>query len=572
MRSAVWAELLINPLRRPRTNVSARAEYDDIRLTRSSKNKKNPEKHAQQCIEAIVGVHLQEDVMRRMIIDVAGKTDIGSKRELNEDACLSAIVRDGGVQGIRAVLAISDGMGGHEAGDVASKIAVEYLEHLFVRGNDVAFCKDLGIDPFDYGAVLREVLMTINRKIIDRAVTFNLFKTMGCTCVVGLIVCGQDRTQWSLVLGSVGDSRCYLIRGSDILLATEDDSLVWQLYKRKEISYAEMRYHPKRNVLTQALGIQEVIQPQICSIGLESGDVVLLSSDGLHTVMSEKEIRQIVARASTPGEAAERLVNGANRSGSKDNISVSVAYCSKEPLLIGKKRSNVSRWTMRGAAVLVTGIALLLLLNSNTELPATQYSMAVKDLPSVIRKDSLVSIRFSVEPYGTVSENREAYKIVRIVDYQRPESVRLVDLPEPSRNEFLLPCRFERASIHQMRLLLVKDEDQKPLSVDVLSFAVSNPPALTVNQSPPPRTERPESSPLKLSRGPDGFLQVRLSKDFDLSGDLIAQISAGGIVEVVSLSRKQKVIPQRTSLEYRRGEPVQVTLSPTGKSFQEILR
>ncbi len=503
--------------------------------------------------------------MNRLFLDVSGKTDLGTSRELNEDSCLTALGHEGLTGEVRAVFAVSDGMGGHDAGDVASKIACEYVEYLFAKGNFVRHAAEWEIAKNDYPALIREALYSINRKIIERAKSFNLLRTMGCTCVVSLLVCDAHTGAWKLVVGNIGDSRCYLVRNGEIHLATEDDSVVWQLYRKKEISYAEMRTHPKRNVLTQALGVQDSIRPQVRVIDIHPDDIILLCSDGLYATIPEDEIKKILLTSSRSEEAAEKLTARGNRLGAKDNIAVAVAYCA------GEKRGIPQRKPMRKMArmsavivpVILAGLGSAVLLSSapgafEDDLPT--FSMAVASVPPQVVLDSTFLLRFALEPYEVVSTNREHYRVVRTIGDRR-DTIRLAGVPEAGRNRFQLPGIVRDPKGGTVTLSLLGPSMDTALCERSLALAVR--PSKVEKPSGNAERERParkiQTEPLiKLARGQDGYIQLLLGKNLELNGDATAEISAGDVVEILALNKQNKFLPKSTSIEYRSGESVRV--------------
>ena len=134
-----------------------------------------------------------------------------------------------------------------------------------------------------------------------------------------VVACCVD--QESLYLVNVGDSRLYLIR-DDIYQITRDHSLVEEMVRMGQIPREEARVHPERNVITRAVGMKDQAKPDMMDVGLQKGDIILLCSDGLTTMVSDRQIYDIVMECNTPEEAAIRLKDTANENGGTDNISV----------------------------------------------------------------------------------------------------------------------------------------------------------------------------------------------------------------------------------------------------------
>lgn len=227
----------------------------------------------------------------RVIAGVA--TDIGRVREGNEDSYVSDA----------PLFAVADGMGGHRGGEVASKLALETLEHLFRRGK---------------GGGLADQVQEANRAVFERQRFDRRVAGMGTTLTVA--VHEGDRVR----LAHVGDSRAYLFRGGELRLLTEDHTLVRQMMNEGEITGAEAEVHPYRSVLTRALGVDPRVAVDEGMIEVRDGDRVLLCTDGLTGMLTEDQIRAILDAAPDPQDAANRLIRAANRAGGIDNITALV--------------------------------------------------------------------------------------------------------------------------------------------------------------------------------------------------------------------------------------------------------
>lgn len=234
---------------------------------------------------------------------MTGCTDTGRVREHNEDS----IAWDA-----PAGLAIlADGMGGHNAGDVASHMAVDRLTQL-IAGN----CAVDGTIA-DCIPILREAVRQTNADILDHAHKDPRCAQMGTTVVLALF-----RGARVLTLHA-GDSRVYRLRDTDLVALTQDHSLVRQLVEQGAMTEEEARNSPYTSVITRALGCHATVEPEIQEFAVTPGDVYTLCSDGLYTVVAEDEIRTILLEARGDWEAAARqLVDRANEGGGRDNISV----------------------------------------------------------------------------------------------------------------------------------------------------------------------------------------------------------------------------------------------------------
>lgn len=238
---------------------------------------------------------------------VFGLTDVGRCREANEDEFL--------VDEQLGLYAVADGMGGHAAGEVASQLAIEtLLESLRGSGwsRERADC-DQARDR------LANAVTLANEKICQTVTARNEWRGMGTT-VVALLVCGERA-----VIGHVGDSRAYLLRGDDFRRLTSDHSWVAEQVRMGLLTDDDAHRHPMRNIVTRALGNRPDVAAEFTSEPCRPGDVFLLCSDGLNTMLTDDEIRQLLCEhAGDPEAACRRLVDAANTRGGEDNTTVIV--------------------------------------------------------------------------------------------------------------------------------------------------------------------------------------------------------------------------------------------------------
>jgi PPM family protein phosphatase len=228
-----------------------------------------------------------------MIGRVGVITDTGRKRRHNEDAYVCE----------PPLFAIADGMGGPQAGEVASRLAAAALRESGASGGGERRIADL--------------IQEANRRVYDRSNTDPDTSGMGTTITVALV---DDGT---VAFGHVGDSRAYLIRAGGIEQITEDHSLVNELLKTGKLSPEEANTHPQKSVITRALGTDPDVDADTFTIAAEPGDVFLLCSDGLTNMVDEDSILELVERDRDDLDAALRaLVRAANRGGGEDNITV----------------------------------------------------------------------------------------------------------------------------------------------------------------------------------------------------------------------------------------------------------
>ncbi len=245
----------------------------------------------------------------------AGMTDVGLLREHNEDSFL--MMADYGI------VAVADGMGGHRSGDVASQLAVSTLSDFFtiVVGRDGTWPFPADPSLTDEENYIVTSLRLANRRIFDRSLRTMADFGMGTTIVAAIFNKQSDK----ISVGHVGDSRCYRIRGQEILQMTRDHSLVSDAkHMAPWMTPAEVSQLPP-NVITRALGIREDVIVDLVTEPTELGDVYLLCSDGLSGMVSDDLIHEIVTTTPDLDEASRILVDRANFYGGTDNITAVLA-------------------------------------------------------------------------------------------------------------------------------------------------------------------------------------------------------------------------------------------------------
>ncbi|WP_307257110.1 Stp1/IreP family PP2C-type Ser/Thr phosphatase [Oikeobacillus pervagus] len=237
-------------------------------------------------------------------MESAFKTDKGRIRQHNED--------HGGVfeNSSRDRLAVvADGMGGHNAGDVASNIAIDQLQSSWEKVEYIS-------SPEEAEEWLKQAIETVNRQIFSHSRENIECQGMGTTLVA---VISTDRF---CTIAHIGDSRCYILNESGFTLLTEDHSLVNELVRTGQISKEAAEHHPRKNVLTRALGTEEQVVADYRTISFEAGDYLLLCSDGLSNKMTDEEMALILQMDLSLSDKAEKLVNLANENGGEDNITI----------------------------------------------------------------------------------------------------------------------------------------------------------------------------------------------------------------------------------------------------------
>jgi serine/threonine protein phosphatase PrpC len=239
-------------------------------------------------------------------------SDVGRKRNGNEDSLF--------VNPEQHLFVVADGMGGHAAGEVASKVAVDSInEFVCLTGGDEEITWPFGLDEnisYD-GNRLKTAIRYANRKVLEATKEKSEYEGMATT-VAAVLVDGDSGN-----IGHVGDSRVYLVRDGQITQLTSDHSWVNEQIQSGVISPDQARTHPLRNVVTRALGGKPDLQVDMQQHKAQSGDILLLCSDGLTTMIADDEIARLMREAGGDVEkAAQSLVSSANAKGGEDNITV----------------------------------------------------------------------------------------------------------------------------------------------------------------------------------------------------------------------------------------------------------
>ncbi len=231
------------------------------------------------------------------------KTDTGKRREMNQDYMYTSETPVGNLPNL---LILADGMGGHNAGDYASRYTVEAIVDFVKRSRDGA--------PV---AVLKDAIWQANESVMEKSQTDIDLEGMGTTVVAATVIDG------ALYVANVGDSRLYLLNDT-IVQVTKDHSYVQEMVRRGEIAPEEARMHPDRNIITRAIGGGHDIDVDFFEVELGKGDRILMCSDGLTDMLGDREIFDIAGRQGSAA-AVGALVDAANARGGNDNITVILA-------------------------------------------------------------------------------------------------------------------------------------------------------------------------------------------------------------------------------------------------------
>lgn len=257
------------------------------------------------------------------VLDADLLSDVGCVRTNNEDS--GRIIRDSNSGHCnRMLIVVADGMGGHNAGEVASATAISVIEAAYAQMRN---------EP---AGQLKEALENANSTIHRKSIHNSETEGMGTTCTALLL---QDGLAYS---AHVGDSRIYLIRKDAIYLMTEDHSAVMELVKRGELSLEEARHHPDKNVVTRCLGTRAQVEVSSWPepLAMQPGDHFLLCSDGLYDQVEDEEICAIVGPRKA-ADACEELIRVAKERGAPDNVTVAVVGL--QPTIPSPRASRVTR-------------------------------------------------------------------------------------------------------------------------------------------------------------------------------------------------------------------------------------
>ena len=228
-------------------------------------------------------------------------TDAGISREMNQDYFFAS---DTAVGNLTNLYIVADGMGGHKAGEYASRYTIERIV--------ASVARNTGDEPV---AVLRAAIDKANELLIMEAREDESKYGMGTTVVAATIIGNK------MIVANVGDSRLYVI-GNGIRQITRDHSLVEEMVRMGGMDADQAKEHPDKNIITRAIGASESVEPDFFEVELEKNDLVLLCSDGLTNMVDDKEIGQILLDQTSLESQVITLINTANRNGGRDNITV----------------------------------------------------------------------------------------------------------------------------------------------------------------------------------------------------------------------------------------------------------
>jgi protein phosphatase len=229
-------------------------------------------------------------------------TNVGNKRSMNQDYYFSS---DEPVGMLPNLYIVADGMGGHNAGDFASRFSVERFVSLIRESKERT--------PI---SAIEAALKTTNEELIAKAKSQREYDGMGTTFVMATLL-----SDGYLLIANIGDSRLYIVNDS-IHQITQDHSLVAEMVRNGELKKEEARFHPQKNVVLRALSTRSVVNPDFYKIKVNRGDYILLCSDGLWEMVEEGELLKLVSEYEDVSDITDKMVFMANENGGKDNITV----------------------------------------------------------------------------------------------------------------------------------------------------------------------------------------------------------------------------------------------------------
>lgn len=230
-------------------------------------------------------------------------TDAGVVREMNQDYYFSS---DTAVGNLPNLFIVADGMGGHKAGDYASRYTIERVV--------ASVSRNTGEEPI---AIMKEAINKANELLVAESREDESKSGMGTTLVIGTIIGNK------LFVANIGDSRLYVV-GQNMRQITRDHSLVDEMVRLGEINADEARVHPDKNIITRAVGTSDHVEADFFEVEITAGDTILLCTDGLTNMVRDDDILDIIKKYDNAQAATMQLVKEANANGGRDNITVMI--------------------------------------------------------------------------------------------------------------------------------------------------------------------------------------------------------------------------------------------------------
>ncbi len=238
---------------------------------------------------------------------VSGYSDKGIVRNSNQDAFQIGMTDDGISWAV-----VCDGMGGANSGDIASRLAADHFSAALKAGLRP------NMSEHSIMNLLRSAVTTANIRVFDKSKESPEFNGMGTTIVASLVI---GKTAYFI---HAGDSRAYILSGDEFFQITRDHSIVQSMIEDGKLTIEEARFHPRKNVITRALGVDESVEPEFNVYDLNDGDIILLCTDGLTNFVDSEDIVKVLKSSADGNQKAELLVEKANENGGGDNITAVV--------------------------------------------------------------------------------------------------------------------------------------------------------------------------------------------------------------------------------------------------------
>jgi serine/threonine protein phosphatase PrpC len=340
-------------------------------------------------------------LVKQLRLDVAQLTDVGRKREHNEDNMAFVIPKDLQVMASKgALFIVADGMGGHAAGEVASEIAVDTVSNMYYQE-----------DSNDVAVSLLHAIRRANASIHQRAAE-NLLRTgMGTTCVAAVL-----RGNMAYI-ANVGDSRAYLLRGNQVKQISQDHSWVAEQVRAGLLTEEQARTHVQRNVITRCLGTQAEVDVDVFHEELHEGDCLVLCTDGLSGLVSDEELQRIVDQF-VPQESVYHLVERANENGGPDNITAIVVRVQevgeepsgvRYPVVVGGREKGEDTVTLGMLADSPLGAG-----SGNGNIGISSGPLRLSSGPLIPSADSITAPQPAIEKYRS-GRRRLVYPILAVI-------------------------------------------------------------------------------------------------------------------------------------------------------------
>jgi protein phosphatase len=369
--------------------------------------------------------------------DQAFRTDTGRQRSANEDSFF-----------VRApIFVVADGMGGAQAGEVASKAAAE------------AFDRDLPEAAPEQ--VLRETIEAANRTIHEHARADPALTGMGTTITAAIVNAPAEE----VAIGHVGDSRAYRLRGAKLERLTRDHSLVEEMRRKGQLTDAQAEDHPQRSIITRALGPEPEVDVDVQTVPAAPGDVFLICSDGLTTMLDDERIRRLLVGATSMTTAMRALVDEANRAGGRDNITA-LAFRLEDAA--APERTSAEDATLIGAAAEDAGLTTTEVRRRAAAAAAAERREQIASRPKrrrlrTVAKALAALVMLAAVGFGAWYGNRQVWflgadeagrvALYRGLPYELPLGIQLYDerYASPIQAASLPPKRREAVTGHDLR-------------------------------------------------------------------------------------------------------------------------